>query len=261
MTWPGPWAAWLLLVTGLLAAPRAGATDSTLALRYDVHYGPLRLLSIETTSTVGDAHYRVRSQMETTGAIGYLFPWRARSESEGVREQATLRPQRHRSDGRFRGESRVVELDYDADGDVRARIEPPPDDDARDAVPAALQHATLDPLTASLASLLADCTGTLPVFDGRRRYDLRLEELAPAQLERSSRRLYAGPARRCRATVEARAGFWRTDPRDSETPTTLDFWIATPAPGIAPVPVYLELSGARGTLSIDLTDVRPGGLG
>lgn len=250
----------LVLLAGLLAAP-AGAADSTLALHYDVRYGPLRLLTIQTTSMLGDTHYRMRSEMQTTGPIGYVFPWKARSESEGVRSAGTLRPQRHRSDGRFRGESRVVEIAYADDGEVRARIEPPPENDARDAVPEALQRATLDPLTASLASLLANCSGTLPVFDGRRRYDLRLEELPPAQLEKSRRRLYAGPARRCRATVEARAGFWRTDPRDSETPTTLDFWIAAPSPGVSPVPVYLELSGERGTLTIDLTDVRPGGLG
>jgi hypothetical protein len=94
------------------------------------------------------------------------------------------------------------------------------------------------------------------VFDGRRRYDLRLEELPSAAVPRSRGALYAGEARRCRATVEARAGSWRDDPRDHDSPTTLEFWIASPAERVPPVPVYLELRGARGTLGIILTKAR-----
>jgi hypothetical protein len=94
------------------------------------------------------------------------------------------------------------------------------------------------------------------VFDGHRRYDLRLEELPPATVPRYRGAVYAGEARRCRATVEARAGYWRDDPRSSKTPTTLDYWIASPGEHVPPVPVYLELSGARGTLGIVLTKAR-----
>ena len=130
---------------------------------------------------------------------------------------------------------------------MRAVVTPAPEKE-RDVVPDALQQATVDPLTASLLTVGTECRGLVPVFDGRRRYDLRLEELPPATVPWSRGALYAGSARRCRAIVEARAGFWRDDPRDSETPTTLDYWIASPGERLPPVPVYLELSGARGTL-------------
>jgi hypothetical protein len=120
----------------------------------------------------------------------------------------------------------------------------------------ALQQGTIDPLTATLAAIETGCRGTLRVFDGRRRYNLNMTDMGEAEVEAASQQLYAGPARRCRAVVEALGGFWQTDPRQSETPTTLDSWIAVPHAGMPPLPVYLELNGPRGTLRIRLTGAR-----
>jgi hypothetical protein len=58
------------------------------------------------------------------------------------------------------------------------------------------------------------------------------------------------------------AGFWNRkpgddDPENDEEPAHLDFWIAPPRPDVRPVPVYLELAGARGTLSIWLRAAEP----
>jgi hypothetical protein len=57
--------------------------------------------------------------------------------------------------------------------------------------------------------------------------------------------------------IEPRGGFWRSEPHESETPARLEYWIAPPAPGLPPAPVYLELTGARGTLSVVLRQTRP----
>ena len=240
-----------------LATP-AVASDAAVTLRYDVRYGPLRLLSVRVATAVEGAGYRSRSVMQTEGIVATIYPWLSRAEVEGARDGTHLRPRRHRSVGRYRNEERLVEIDYDAGDRVRSRVEPAPEADGRAAVPEALQQATVDPLTASLHAAAADCQGTIPVFDGRRRYDLLLRTLAPADLPAARRRVYAGPTRRCRAQVEAHAGFWQSEPRDSEEPTYLDYWLATPRDGLPVVPVYLELSGARGTLRIDLVGIESG---
>ncbi len=246
----------LLALATLALARQATAQDFAVALGYDVRWGPLRVLSMQLESEVGGDRYHATTTLKTEGLIGRLFPWRARSESFGRREGATLRPERHRADGTYRSERRVVEIDYQPDGTVRAVITPQPEHDWRAAVPEALQRATIDPLTASLLAVGTECRGRLPVFDGRRRYDLRLEERPPAPVPGARDALYAGPARRCRAVVEAQAGFWRSDPRDSEQPTYLDVWIAAPRADLPVVPVHLELTGARGTLDIVLTAAR-----
>ena len=246
-----------LPVIAVLALVRsATAQDYSVDLGYEVRYGPLRVVSMELTSEVAGDRYRATTAFKTEGLYGLLFPWHAESESQGRREGALLQPCWHRADGVYRSERRTVAIDYQPDGAVDAHVTPPPEDKVRDAVPEALQRATVDPLTAGLLAVGAECQGRLPVFDGRRRYDLRLEELAPAMVPESSGALYEGSARRCRATVEARAGYWRDDPRKSGKPTTLDFWIASPGEHLPGVPVYLELSGARGTLAVVLKSAR-----
>lgn len=238
------------------AVRAAAAEDVAMALDYDVRFGPLRLLAMAmTTHAVGD-RYDVRMVLETQGWVARLFPWRSESESRGRRDGERLVVERHRAEGTYRGTHRVVEIDYGADGAVRSRVSPPPEQDSRDAVPEALQQGTIDPITASLTAVAGGCRGRLPVFDGRRRYDLVLEALPDGDVP-SRRGVYAGPARRCRALIEPRGGFWRSEPHESETPARLEYWIAPPAPGLPPAPVYLELTGARGTLSVVLRQVRP----
>jgi hypothetical protein len=116
-----------------------------------------------------------------------------------------------------------------------------------------LQQRTVDPLTATLSALTLHCRGTVPVFDGRRRYDIRLTDLGDTDVPPSGSPLYSGRARRCRSEIIPLAGFWRVEPNQDERPTRLDYWIAAPKAGLPPVPVYLELSAPRGTLSIHLT--------
>lgn len=239
----------------VLPGAAAGVPPPPVALHYDVRFGPLTILSLETTIAVADTTYRSTTRMRTEGLVRVLFPWSAEAVSDGRRDGPTLTPRRHTSDGVYRGERRHVRIEYAADGGVSSHIEPPPEVDARDRVPPDQQRDTIDPLTASLVAAHRGCAGRLPVFDGRRRYDMRLEDMGPDDVAPARRALYAGPAQRCRATIVAQSGFWRAGPRDSEVPTTLDYWIATPRNDVGAIPVYLELAGARGTLRIHLTAV------
>jgi hypothetical protein len=237
------------MIAGVLLAaqPRAG----TIA-EYDVRYGPLRLLSLSATVSFDGSRYRAESQMQTTGVVGVLFPWTAHGSSEGVLDAHRLQPSRHVGNGEFRGERRSVIIDYAHGGGVSAVVEPPPERDSRQPVPLDLQQQTIDPLTASIAAITFPCGGTLKVFDGRRRYDMRLLDLGASDVPDSGYGAYRGSARRCRAQIQPLAGFWPATPQHDERPTQIDYWIATPQPELPPVPVYLELSGARGTLAIHL---------
>jgi hypothetical protein len=234
----------------------AGAAETNLVLDYDVRFGPVRLLEMRARVELEKARYRTSAEMRTVGMVALLFPWQSAAHSAGVRSPGSLSPFRHWSEGTYRGEKRLVEIDYDDGGLVRSHIEPLPQNDWRAAVPPDMQQGTMDPLSATIAAVDSNCRGTLRVFDGRRRYDLHLTDLGTVDVQPSGDHIYAGPARHCRALVEALGGFWRSDPRQSETPTTLESWIAVPRPGLRPLPVYLELRGAQGTLSINLTAVQ-----
>ena len=233
-----------------LVATRAAATG--VALDYEVRYGLFEVLEVSATTRLDDGRYETTSTLRTVGIVGLLFPWNASARTNGLRNRDELRPLRHRAEGTYRSARRTVALDYDPTGGIHTQILPPAATDYRDPVPPGLLPGTIDPLTASLAAVELGCHGTLRVFDGRRRYDMTLEEYAPAPVP-SERGVYQGTARHCRATIAPLAGFWRPTAQADERPTHLDFWVATPRPDLLAVPVYLELSAPRGTLGVHLT--------
>lgn len=242
------------VLLALLALP-APALASGVALDYAVHYGPLRILEVTTTARLDEAGYVASSEMRTVGLAGVLFPWTAGATTTGARGAAGLRPIAHRARGEYRGAARTVEIDYAADGGVRATIAPPPEADDREPVPEAERLATIDPLTATLAAVQVGCRGTLRIFDGRRRYDLALSDQGEGELPEPTP-AYRGRARHCRARVVPRAGFWRTTARHDERPAQIDLWVAQPLPELMPVPVYMQLSAPRGSLGIELSAAR-----
>lgn len=238
-----------LVLLSLLPAP---ALAHGVVLEYDVLYGPLRVMALETSARLDAAGYEASSRIRTVGLAAMLFPWTAGAATVGALGAAGLTPRSHRARGEYRGSERSVALDYAPDGAVRAVIAPPPEADDREPVPEAEQRATIDPLTATLAAVRSGCRGTLRVFDGRRRYDLSLADQGESDLPAATP-AYAGRARHCQARVEPHAGFWRASEQHDERPAQLDVWIAAPGAGVMPVPVYMRLSGARGTLGFRLT--------
>ena len=222
------------------------------SLEYEVLYGPLQVMAMQSTTRLDPARYETSTQVRTVGIAGMLFPWTAGATTIGTRDESRLSPTTHRASGEYRGSERSVAIDYDAGGAVRAVIAPPPEADYREAVPEAERQATIDPLTATLAAVQSGCRGTLRIFDGRRRYDLSLVDQGETDLPAASP-LYSGRAQHCQARVTPRTGFWRVTEQHDERPAQLDVWIAAPKPDVMPVPVYMQLSGARGTLGFRLS--------
>jgi hypothetical protein len=244
---------WFTVAMVVLSAATCSATETRLVLDYDLSFGPLRLIAMRATVDLDETRYRAATEMHTVGLAGFLFPWESHSHSAGLQAPDGLRPQQYLSEGKFRGQTRRVEIDYGANGALTSHVEPPPELDWRDEVPQALLDGTIDPLSASLSLSRRECSGTVSVFDGRRRYDLALTDLGNDSLDGRASPNLPATARRCRAVIEALAGFWKTDAQHSEAPTTLEYWIARPTPDSPPVPVYIELTGNRGTLHVQLT--------
>jgi hypothetical protein len=243
-----------LAAVAVLSSPGEATAGVAVTTEYDVRYGPVTILSLRATTELADRRYRADAEMRTTGLAALLFPWQASATSEGQREADNLRPMAHRSSGEFRGQRRTVQISYGAGGSVVTAVQPPADADDRDPVPESLQQHTVDPLTATLSAIASPCNGSVRVFDGRRRYDILFTDLGDTVVPRSRRSAYSGRARHCQGTIKPLAGFWRSEPQHDERPTQLEYWIASPDPDLPPIPVYIELSAPRGTLSIHLTE-------
>jgi hypothetical protein len=227
------------------------------SLRYGGSWRTLRILTLESTSVTDGAGYHLEVAIRTEGLVDLLFPWRSRSESIGVLRDGEPVPHRVRSEGTFRRRTYRTALDYLESGDVQVEVDPPPEAP----VPEALRRETVDPQTATFALIHRNaagrpCAGRQHVFDGRLRYEVEFVDGGTATLERSRQAPYAGTARVCEAVIHPRAGFAHAETR---TRTILRYWLAPVLDGIPPMPVRIDLSGRRGTLRMDLTDVQASG--
>ena len=243
-------------LVALLGATRAAAASS-MTLHYDVYFLALRVVSADVASRVDEGRYRATVALRAVGLLSMLGSWVSEARTAGVVDGEALRPASYRVDSAYRDRQQRIDLEYDPGGTVRSDVEGVLSDGERDDVPARLRSDTVDPVTAGamLAQRLATagtCAGTLHVFDGLRRYDLRYEDLGEADLAPSSRDAYRGAARLCRGHVEPIAGFLRSGEHAGEQATDVSAWLAPPVPGAPPATVRMDVAGTRGTLHVHL---------
>ena len=150
-------------------------------------------------------------------------------------------------------------LDWDEEGGLAARVEPAAEEEGREPVPPALLAGALDPLSAVVGELARPgaagaCTGSVPVYDGRRRYDLTFRQAGRRMLGDSGYSAYAGEAVVCEVGVELLAGRSREDRNDGRArprpPSRV--MLAPVVEGLPPLPVRIEAEGRLGPLVLHL---------
>lgn len=227
----------------------------TVDLGFEFYFGGLHVLSLVADGVVGKADYRLKSELRTRGLTDLFFRSVIRSHSAGgfaadaaaTDVAATLPLPRNfetASDGRWG--ARQVTIDY-MDGDPhQVAANPPYNHDNRAPVSDELRRDTVDPQTAALLSIAAgagekSCGGSVPVFDGRRRYNLNFTYLGTDELKTGKQGFYSGPAVRCRLVYERIAGFDEAYAREhgdgKEHEVTI--WIASFAEGRLHLPVRM----------------------
>ncbi len=271
--WRPFWRRWRLvalpaLLLGMTIPPDAVAAAPVTA-RYRVHVGGIAVLEATIRLDLNERGYRIDLTAENGGFLGKLLPWKTETHSEGVVQSGVPQPRLHHQRSVFRDKPRSVSLSYAVDGTLTTTVQPPPEEDDRAPVPPELQRSSYDPLSAGLLALLAvgrgeGCARVVPVFDGRRRYDLRFDQGGVPTLAASRYSIFSGPAQECRMSVIPIAGqaksasslttFWRreddTAPRPAGPPT--DLWLAPVPPGTPPLPVRMESDSAFGAVVIHL---------
>jgi len=243
--------------TASAAASERGILD------YKVYFGGFPALALEIEIGRTSEEYDISIGLRTLGVIDRLFPWTMRAYSRGRWAGAEVRPEAAGQTSAWRGRRRLVDVRYQDGRPIVARVVPPPDRDGRASVAAADVAGTVDLASAILSLSLAaeagrGCARLVPVFDGRRRYDLVVEHVGFEPIRRFGQ---AGPARRalkCRVSMVRRSGFER-DPdhgaKDGGRRTAL-LWLARAGEGLPPVPVRIELETRWGLVIAHLMRVR-----
>lgn len=268
----------LLALTILVAAP-AAAQQAPVPIvepgtgweaEYSVWTGGFEALRVQLDLRTEGSGYRASMRVRTNGAIGSVAPWRAESIAEGLLTRGgRLRSDRYSNTSTWRGEESFTALDWQADG--TAQIDFTPARDLPEDISPATAQGTADPLTAVLGGLdrvarqQALCPDNLAVFDGRRRFDVRLGTAPAREVPASKLALYSGPARVCRLGVTPLAGAWRWRNSGAIVPAgrpvsaadkPFTMYFAKPADDLPIVPVRVEGSTIYGNIVGHLVSLR-----
>ncbi len=254
----------------LAAAPAAKGAEPVpaLSLTYAVHVGGVHVLDADAEMALGADGYRAGLKMQTDGFLGRVAQWKTDVRAQGQLSGPLPRPRQFTAHGSWRDQPRLTTVDYTPDGVPTLTLADPEPEKDREPVPADLRLGTVDPVSAIVAVLdqvarKGDCDITIPVYDGRQRYDLIFATQGETVLSASDLSVYAGPATACSVKYKPLAGRWkenRSRDRDREgakrkdVPVTL--YIAPAIAGGPPVPVRLEMESMLGAVKVHLASVK-----
>lgn len=230
-----------------------------LALGYRVYFGGFEVLKLTVDLMIAPDAYAMEMKFRTLGLIGRMFPWTMKAYSRGALAGDDIRPRAAGQRNTWRDRARWVDLRYPAGLPVVADAKPPAAADGSDKVPADALAGTIDLASAilKLSRKMAagrGCDGKIPVFDGRRRYDLVLERIGESRIRRNGYSAYQGKAVNCSAVMDRLAGFKRRKSYGGwgEDGRTASVWMGRPFAGAPPVPVRLEIETRWGNVMAHL---------
>ena len=168
------------------------------------------------TGSIGTDEYVISMSGRTSGLARVLAGGEGSMTATGAVNAGKFLPLRYTSKSTADDDTFAVTMTF-KDGNVNEleASEPPPGED-RVVLTTEHRRQVLDPLSALLMPAgdggvsEATCRRVLPVFDGRRRYDLSLSFKRIEQVKAS--RGYAGPAAVCSVAFQPIAGHRRSSP-------------------------------------------------
>jgi len=258
----------IFLCAVALAAPPwiAGAAEAReVRLSYYGYLGDIQIGQLDVSFSLPPKGalampYDIHAELSLAGAYGQLLPFHWRGLAQGGTGQYGVKPSRYQSVMQLMGTNETLTMTYRSNGLVDVVSEPPTIEADR-AAKLGLGKDTVDPLSAAVAIVDAmlrhgDCAAALPVFDGARRFDLRVSSLGQDVVERTYFSAYEGPAERCDVAVDLIAGFRPDAVSSGFYPDRTELWLARVMDQAPPLPVRVVAHSRAGLMRVDLVEVR-----
>ena len=237
----------------------AGAPELRLTARYAGSVLAFRVGAIEVDAVIEGTGYAARTRVEAAGLAALFADFEIDAEVAGEAAAQGWRPTRYAHVERNGDKVRRVEVGFGT-GRAEPVVTPPFGSLGDPPASPADRAGVIDPVTAVffLAEAFAargeaGCSGRLPVFDGKQRYDLRLEARGESRVRT---RAWRGMARVCDAYYEPVSGYDPEDyPSEREMRRPLTLWLAPFHDGAVWVPVRARTRAGFGA-TVEALEIR-----
>lgn len=206
--------------------------------------------------------YSATATFQSGGLLRWFDDTNIEAGVSGYVREDGLDPWRYQHLNHASGKGRIVGVDF-VQGMAVPDINPPFGSMGDPAASDEDRTGAIDPISGILNMMLTapmtangePCSGRVPIFDGRARYNLRLEN---GGMSTVSTRAYSGDALVCRAYVEPISGYEEGKrPTEDDTRRPVTMWLAQH--GDIWVPVRYRANTRIGNLTINATHLRVGG--
>lgn len=251
----------MLAPGGAVPAP-AARSDRTADIRadYTVYVGGLIFAEGSMKATLNGDGYLLENELGAAGLPRRFWEAKWTMTSEGHIADDRVHPSRFSFTATEKSETKRRLIVYDADGTPELTFDPPlPPDEHDETPPLSERRKTLDPVSAFLLPVMGagnPCDRTLPVFDGKRRYDLQLTYDGEDTVTTRDNG-YSGEAVRCKVRVMPRAGMQRAKLVTSlrQRNDTL-IWLAPVRDEKLYIPVRVQLRTPIGAAILDVVKLQ-----
>ncbi|MBV9044550.1 MAG: DUF3108 domain-containing protein [Alphaproteobacteria bacterium] len=263
-----------------LGAGGSGATTpsqpgSNIQIAMTLYAGGLPLGKVDLNTTIRGDQYHSVSNLQTSGVVNAFWQSEIQATSNGAVSPKNLHPALY--DSFYTGRSdkkQEVSLTYE-NGEIRLYANPPYATTGYEVTPDQ-KRDTFDPLSAMTfmvsglgASADNPCGVTIPVFDGRRRYNIEVSKKQETNVSMDNG-LYKGKALLCEIKYRQLAGFKPKVIKEGQNFPVINAWVATfPSaitgrPYVVPLRLWADtpygrIAGVATNLKIDGQPVKPQG--
>lgn len=246
---------WVVISEILLCAP--AMAESKLEAKYVISAAGIPIGKSEITVQIDNDKYTASATGSASGFFSILVSGEGSVRVQGAVSEAGLEPKKFTASIKKDNENSEVKMVIDGGSVVDLTAESSTPDQDRVPLTDAHRHGIVDPLTAVLlpaghsGALSGDvCQRSLPIFDGRRRYDLDLSFKRMDQLKLASG--YQGPVVVCTMKFKPIAGHHNSSliVKYLSEGRELELWLA-PITGIQVLaPVRMTTTSLIGNLAV-----------
>jgi hypothetical protein len=265
----------VLMPAAVLARPAAQHIPNVkpIIVTYDVYVGGVHFLTGDVLFQEQKDKYHSIVKAHTYGFWYKMLPWDTMLDASGKIAGDHFVPVEFHTRDEFKHKPKTTRLVFDGKGNVDAEFNPPSNDgDKWEAVTPDQKRGALDPITGLLQMLASSamtksCAVTVPIFDGKRRFDITATDAGMDSLDEEGYSVFKGQAHICDATFNMVAGawkegekngFWKLNDKDAGR-EPFHIWLANLSPDLPEMPVRLESGSVWGLIIMHLSQWRYAG--